>query len=301
MLKQTYLLLSLATIFWGIQPLCIKIIVQNWNPTSLAAFRYLLISSILFIIIYLKKEPQIFPPKHCIIPLMLTGLTGIAINNVAQFTGLQYSTITNCTLISATGPAITALIATIFIQERLHLIQWISIFISFIGVIFLITKGSIEILINFNFNPGDILFFICQIVWALYSILSLKIMKYLSAIVVTAWSGLIGAIEIAIYALFTNQLHYNSLDISGYISFAFVVICGGVASMLFWNIGVKNAGPSMAAIFSNLTPIFGMICGAIFLHEQIGIIQLSGALFIFFGVYITTHSQKIIYYFQRKS
>ena len=64
--------------------------------------------------------------------------------------------------------------------------------------------------------------------------------------------------------------------------------------MLFWNIGVKNAGPSIAAIFSNLTPIFGMICGAIFLKEEISYIQLSGALFIFLGVYITTHSQKII-------
>lgn len=35
MLKQTYLLLSLATIFWGIQPLCIKILVQNWTPPAL--------------------------------------------------------------------------------------------------------------------------------------------------------------------------------------------------------------------------------------------------------------------------
>lgn len=102
------------------------------------------------------------------------GLTGIGINNVAQFTGLQYSSITNCTLIAATGPAITALIATIFIHERLNFIQWIGIFISFIGVIFLITKGSIDVLLNFNFNPGDTLFFICQIVWALYSILGLK-------------------------------------------------------------------------------------------------------------------------------
>lgn len=294
MLKQTYLLLSLATIFWGIQPLCIKILVQNWTPPALTTFRYLLISTILFIIIYLKKESNIFPPKHCIVPLILMGLTGIGINNVAQFTGLQYSSITNCTLIAATGPAITALIATIFIHERLNFIQWIGIFISFIGVIFLITKGSIAILLNFNFNPGDTLFFICQIVWALYSILGLKIMNYLSAIAVTAWSGLIGAIEVAIYAYFTGQLYYTPLDSLEYMSFAFVVICGGVGSMLFWNIGVKNAGPSIAAIFSNLTPIFGMICGVIFLKEEIGYIQLFGALFIFLGVYITTHSQKII-------
>lgn len=291
--NQTYILLSLATIFWGIQPLCIKILIANWTPASLTCLRYLFISMILFFIIYLRHEKKFIPPKNCIIPLLLMGLTGIAINNISQFTGLKYSTITNCTLIAATGPAVTALLSAIFIRERLKLLQWIGIVISFVGVIFLITKGSWEILTNFKFNPGDILFFTCQIVWAAYSIIGLRVMKHLSAIAVTAWSGLLGSIEVALFALFTNQLGYVNLDISGWSSFAFVVLCGGVGSMLFWNIGVKNAGPSMAAIFSNLTPIFGMLCGAVFLSEEIGFMQISGALAIFIGVYITTHSEQL--------
>ena len=291
--NQTYLLLSLATIFWGIQPLCIKILIASWTPASLTCLRYLLISLILFLIMYLRHEKKFIPPKNCIIPLLLMGLTGIAINNVSQFTGLKYSTITNCTLIAATGPAVTAMLSAVFIRERLKLLQWIGIIISFIGVIFLITKGSWEILANFQFNPGDILFFICQIVWAAYSIIGLRVMKHLSAIAVTAWSGLLGSIEVALFVLCTGQLGYVNLDIAGWSSFVFVVLCGGVGSMLFWNIGVKNAGPSMAAIFSNLTPIFGMLCGAIFLSEEIGIMQISGALAIFVGVYITTHSEQL--------
>ena len=291
--NQTYLLLSLATIFWGIQPLCIKILIASWTPASLTCLRYLLISLILFLIMYLRHEKKFIPPKNCIIPLLLMGLIGIAINNVSQFTGLKYSTITNCTLIAATGPAVTAMLSAVFIRERLKLLQWIGIIISFIGVIFLITKGSWEILANFQFNPGDILFFTCQIVWAAYSIIGLRVMKHLSAIAVTAWSGLLGSIEVALFALCTGQLGYVNLDIAGWSSFVFVVLCGGVGSMLFWNIGVKNAGPSMAAIFSNLTPIFGMLCGAIFLSEEIGIMQISGALAIFVGVYITTHSEQL--------
>lgn len=300
--NKTYLLLSLATIFWGIQPLCIKILVSSWTPSALTAVRYLFISMILFLIMYIKeKHAKFIPPKNCIIPLILMGLTGIAINNVSQFTGLKFSTITNCTLIAATGPAITALVAAIWIHERLNPLQWGGIIISFIGVLFLITKGSIDILINFSFNPGDILFFTCQFVWAIYSIIGLKVMKYLSALAVTAWSGILGAIEVAIFALCTDQLNYVNLDTIGWSSFAFVVICGGVGSMLFWNIGVKNAGPSMAAVFSNLTPIFGMLCGAIFLSEEIGVMQISGALAIFVGVYITTHSQQLKMAFSKKS
>ena len=113
--NQTYLLLSLATIFWGIQPLCIKILIASWTPASLTCLLYLLISLILFLIMYLRHEKKFIPPKNCIIPLLLMGLTGIAINNVSQFTGLKYSTITNCTLIAATGPAVTAMLSAVFI------------------------------------------------------------------------------------------------------------------------------------------------------------------------------------------
>ncbi len=305
--NKTYTLLSLATIFWGIQPLCIKILVSNWSPAALTAVRYLFISVILFVIIYVKNGTDlkqfkkiVTPPKSCWLSLILMGLTGIAINNVSQFTGLKFSTITNCTLIAATGPAITAVIALIFVRERLKGIQWLGIIISFAGVISLITKGSLDILLNFSFNPGDILFFVCQIVWAFYSIIGLKVMKYLSAIVVTAWSGILGSIEVALFSLATDQLYYINLDFTGWASFGFVVVCGGVGSMLFWNIGVKNAGPSMAAVFSNLTPIFGMLCGAVFLQEEIGIMQLSGAAAIFIGVYITTHSEQLISFRSKK-
>lgn len=54
--NQTYLLLSLATIFWGIQPLCIKILIASWTPASLTCLRYLLISMILFALMYLRHE-----------------------------------------------------------------------------------------------------------------------------------------------------------------------------------------------------------------------------------------------------
>lgn len=295
--NKTYLLLSLATIFWGIQPLCIKILVASWTPAALTAVRYLFISSILFLILYCKDRANFRHnarlPRSCIVPIVLMGLTGIALNNVFQFTGLKMSTITNCTLIAATGPAVTAFMAMFLIRERLNFLQWIGIAVSFIGVLFLITKGSLDILINFSFNPGDVLFFSCQIVWAIYSIIGLKVMKHMSALATTAWSGLLGSIEVALYSQATGQLNYIALDASGWMSFAFVVLCGGVGSMLFWNIGVKNAGPSMAAVFSNLTPIFGMMCGALFLSEYIGIMQISGAIAIFIGVYITTHSEQL--------
>lgn len=60
------------------------------------------------------------------------GIFGITVSNGIQFTGLQYSSVGNMTLISTTAPVITVILARIFLNERLNLIQIIGIIISFL-------------------------------------------------------------------------------------------------------------------------------------------------------------------------
>ena len=38
--------------------------------------------------------------------------------------------------------------------------------------------------------------------------------------------------------------------------------------MLFWNKGIRVIGPSQAAVFMNLMPLVGIICGIAFLEES---------------------------------
>lgn len=289
--------LIIATVFWGIQPLCVKVLVLQWSPAALTSVRYLLISSILFIMIYFRGENMLLPRKY-ILPIIVMGLTGIAVNSIAQFTGLQHSTITNCTLITSLGPAITALLAAFILKERLNLLQWLGIFLSMTGALILFTKGNINILLDFSFNKGDILFFLCQIVWAVYSFIGVYVMKKVSVIVVTAWAGLFGAVITAVYALATGTLNYIMLPIEALYALFFIVLFGGVCSMLCWNIGVKYAGPSLAAVFANITPLIGILSGVVFFSEEFGIVQLSGATAIILGVYMTTNYKNIATYIE---
>lgn len=299
--NQTYLFLVFATLTWGIQPLFIKIIVREWSPVTLTCIRYLLISSTLFFIMWRRKEKQFIPPKECWLAIIIMGITGVAFNNVAQFTGLKYSTITNCTLIAATAPAVTALFSTVFIRERLNVLQWTGIVISFFGIIYLVSHGSLGAVLQLSLNYGDLLFFFCQINWAIYSIVGLKVMRKFSAMATTAWSGLMGGISVALYGIVQNEVHFVEISQAATMAFAYIVLFGGVMSMLFWNIGVKNAGPTVAAVFSNITPLAGMICGFVFLKEIIGIQELFGACAILGGVYLTTHSEQFLHRIKRET
>ncbi len=296
--KETYLLLIFTTIVWGIQPLCIKLLIADWSPVTITCARYLLISGIFFLLMYLRRDKGIRPPRSCWLPLAAMGVTGIFINNVTQFTGLQYSTVTNCTLIAATSPAITSFMAALFIKERLNLLAWIGIVISFIGVLSVVSHGSMEVVAKIDFNKGDILFFVCQIFWTIYSVIGLRVMQKISAMAATAWAGLFGAICTAGYGLITGELTPVFLPTLSWAAYFYTVFLGGVMAMLFWNIGVKNAGPSVTSIFQNITPIVGMIGGALLFNEVIGIGECGGALAIFGGVYLTTHSNVLEEYIE---
>ena len=76
-------------------------------------------------------KKNFLPPKKSLLTLFLMGFFGITVSNGIQFTGLQYSSVGNMTLISTTAPVITVILARIFLNERLNLIQIIGIIISF--------------------------------------------------------------------------------------------------------------------------------------------------------------------------
>lgn len=99
MKNKAYVLLSLAGILWGFQPVVVKFIVAEMNPPTLVSFRYLLLSATLFLLMKITHKKDFIPPKSCWLPLIIMGITGVSLNNGSQFTGLQYSTVANATLI----------------------------------------------------------------------------------------------------------------------------------------------------------------------------------------------------------
>ena len=52
---------------------------------------------------------------------------------------------------------------------------------------------------------------------------------------------------------------------------------GGIAANVFWNIGVKNVGPSVSSVFLNFTPVMGMVAGYLIFADPIGPLQIVGA------------------------
>lgn len=291
--NKTYVLLCFAAILWGTQPVVVKGILKELSPVMITFYRYISISAILLVILFINNRQAFLPPARHFFTLLLMGVSGITLNNVLQFSGLKYSTAINCTLVSATTPALTAVLTAIFLKEQMNKVQWLGISISSAGVLFLVAHGSIDTIMNLSFNYGDILFFGSQVCWAIYTILGRKVMNEISPVAATAWAGLAGAVMTGILALSEGLDAAVNITASGILAMSYLIIGGGVLAMTWWNKGVKTVGPSQAAIFINIMPLVGMIFAVIFLGEDLGWREIVGGFWIIFGVYLTTQSHQV--------
>mgnify|MGYP001776259684 FL=1 len=298
--NKYYVLLAASCVLWGFQPVTIKFVTAEMHILTAIPLRYLFLCLTLFILMKATGEKDFLPPKSCLLGLMAMGFFGVTVSNGVQFTGLMYSSVGNMTLISTTAPVITAVLARIVLKERLNFLQICGIIISFGGTLYLLSGGTLETFAAMSFNKGDIYFFIGEVAWVVYILISIPVLKRMSVLAVTAWSGVFGAVFTAIYAEYSVGFNIVALSPLAACAFLYMIWGGGVAAMMFWNTGTKFVGASYAAIFLNLMPVVGIVSAYFTLGEEITWQKIISAVIIISGVYITTHATQLMIKFNIK-
>lgn len=288
--NTVYLLLIATAILWGANAVTAKFTVDEISPLVTIFIRFTCMSVILIIMVLKRDGIKAIPTVKQLPWLIALGVTGFFLNNYFFFTGVKYSTAANASLLAAANPVITAAITGLFMHERLMTNQLIGIVLSFCGVAVVVTKGSWANLTSLTFNHGDLLLALAPVFWSIYSIIGRSAMRHISALAATAWSSLIGAALLFIASIVEGFDGHVGLSTSGWANMLYMILGSGVLAFYWWNKGVAIIGPNRAAIFTNLIPLAGMFFAALFLHETITWSQLTGAMMIISGVYLTTHS-----------
>lgn len=85
------------------------------------------------------------------------GLVGIAIYNSLIYTAGHYTTAINMALIgSIIHPIVATVLAAIVVHEKLHWKNVSGIALGIIGILFLVSKGDINNIMQFKFAIGDL-------------------------------------------------------------------------------------------------------------------------------------------------
>lgn len=285
-----YILLLLATVLWGGNFVIGKAVANTVPPFTLSFLRWC-VALVVFLPIAWKPLKRDFKQiiKHYKIVIIL-GITGVASFNTLVYIGVHYTTSINASLMNMLTPVFIYLLSFIFLKEHLTRFQLIGTAISFIGVLLIISHGSLQSLVHFTFNKGDLIVIIAVVLWSIYSLLVKQYAKELPGQSTFFASIVVGIIILLPFFLYEQQTMPTAIDWNGLALFAvgYTGIFASIVAFLSWNTGVVRYGANRAGIYLNFIPVFAAVFAVLFLDETLFWSQIIGGVFVIAGVYTTS-------------
>jgi drug/metabolite transporter (DMT)-like permease len=217
--------------------------------------------------------------------LAVMALTGVVLFNALVYLSLRYTTSTNAALINSVTPILTMVLAAAVGLDRLTGRRLAGAFVSLVGVSWIVSRGSLEALIELSFNRGDLIMLVAALVWAIYTILLNRTrgaLSPLATLTIVALLALPPLIVIGGYELISNPV--GPITPVVVVGLVYVSVLASVAAFMAWSVGIEGIGAARGSIFLNLIPVFTAVIAMITLGERVGLVQLIGGLLVIGGV-----------------
>jgi drug/metabolite transporter (DMT)-like permease len=272
---------------WGISFISIKITMVVFPPMSLAFYRFLLASVILYPIMKRIDKKEALRKKD--VPLVaLAGVLGITVYFFFENNGLLRISANDASIIIAMLPVGAAIAERVFLKKKLKLISLIAIIASVFGI-YMVIGGELR-----GGNPSGYWYMFGAIVsYSIYLILTKPLFDRYSDITVAFYQSLFGCIAFIPF-LFFETVRWDLLTTNITLNFFFLaILCSAVASY-FYMYALNHLGVSIAAVFMNLIPVVTFISSFIIFGETMKLIQLMGAVVVIGAVTVVTRQHETL-------
>ena len=294
---STVFYLSLATVLWAGNAIAGRVLVGSISPITLSAVRWGLAALMLLPLGWrvLKPSSALWQNKG---RFLVLGLLGVGSYNVLLYLALQTSTAINVTLIGASMPIWMLFIGAVFYKVKPTLLQLVGAVVSLIGVTVVLTRGEPTSLLSMQVVKGDLLIMLATILWAFYSWMISRPGKsterqwpwaeFLMAQVLIGfmWTMLFEGAEIATGHAFIQLNYWTGALI------IFVAIGPSLIAYRCWGLGVNGAGPTVAAFFANLIPLFTALLSAAILGDPPQLFHGLAFALIVIGILVSSTAKR---------
>jgi drug/metabolite transporter (DMT)-like permease len=292
--RLAYIFLILTTLFWSGNFIVGKAAsLFEIPPFTLNFYRW----TFAWLILAPFTLPEIIRKKNYILEniklVTILGITSITIFNSIVYYSLNFTQVISGVLMISTIPVMIIIFCWLFKIEKTNVYQILGVIFSLLGVVVIITKADLNILLNLNFNKGDLWMVVAMFSWAMYSALLRKKKFELSQLSLLQTIISAGLLFLLPAYLIELTLGYRvDIDLPFALTLTYVVLFPGLASFIFWIKGISIIGSNRSGIFLHLMPIFSTILAIIIFKEKFMIYHLFGATLIITGIILSSKKKK---------
>jgi len=291
---RSWLFLFSCNLMWALQFTCIKLVQDQvgslftvWAPMTLATLMlYPLIRSE-------DKSAYRDAPrsKRDILVFLLLGILGIFPGQVLITWGTRMSLASNAALLMLTLPVSTAILAIIFLREKMTAIRWASFALAIVGVLMCSGIDFRSLNLGASYLAGNILIFIGTLGSAYYNSYGKKVLRRYSPMEMLFYS------YVAMFFIMTPLVLARERQVFGHIpnftartwtGLILLTFFHNYLSMVLFLKALKQLDAIQAALSNYLITFFGLPISVIWLGERLGLSAIFGGVLVFGSTLLIT-------------
>lgn len=279
--------LILLAALWGGSFLFMRVAAPLFGPVPLIELRVGLAAAMLLPILAWRGHASLLWSRAP--ALLFVGITNSGLPFVLYAWATLSVTAGFASIINATSPLFAALVAWVWLRDRLSLTAVIGLLLGLLGVVVLVWGKA-----SFKADGGGWAILACLAATLNYGVAANFTKRYLSGVdpmAIATGSQLYAALILAPFALWWWPDVTPGLDAWGAV-ILLAVGCTGIAYVLYFRL-IANVGPARAIAVTFLIPVFGMLWGAIFLSETVTLPMLLGCAIILGGTGLATGALRL--------
>ncbi len=272
-------------LFWGLSFVWFKIVIKYYEPITIIFLRLLISGTLLLLFLFITRKFEKIR-KEDIKWFLALAFTQPLCYFLGESFGLSLVSSTVASVIIATIPVFSPIVAYYTIRENFSRYSLAGIMVSFTGVLIMIMRKDLTL----SASPAGIALLFFAVLSALfYAVIIRKFSFNYSPLTIITAQNVIGMFYFLPLFLLLDFSHFITVRpnlelISALLQLS--IFASIFAYMLYISV-LREFGVSRANVFTNLIPIFTAIASWIILGELLTISKVAGMLIVIAGVIVS--------------
>ncbi len=276
--------MTLSLVFWGLMNVPSVIALREMSPLQLLVARSA-IGACVLAPLAIVREGRLVPDRCDRLTAIAMGISGIAISNACYFYALQNTSLTNVAILYATTPLMTAILASIFLDEVLTPRRVLGIVLALGGAVMLLCRGNLSLLLSLSMNRGDQFELLAAFTASVMAVLGRKIRRT-PPVTVTLCMMFTSTVVTSAVILISGEVMNFSPSVPAIWSTLYIGVFSSALAFLFQQISIHRIGAGPSSAFLNGIPALAIIGATLYFGETVSMIQIVSAAIIFTGIFL---------------
>jgi drug/metabolite transporter (DMT)-like permease len=284
---KAVVIIIVLTILWGFNYTAIKYSNEGISPVFVSFLRSV-IASICGLIYCLRKEQTLFHKDVMLFHGFMVGLL-FGLEFACIYIGLIYTDAARSVVFVYLSPFVVAVGAHFFLRgDRLTFLKVLGLILAFLGII-IVFQGRPKIAKPTMFL-GDVLQIAAAFFWGATTLYIKKFMAERVHPINTFLYQLIFSIPILFVVSLILEPHWISkINLAVGLSFFYQSVIVAFASYFTWFKLIHEYSVSRLSAFTFFTPIFGVLFGILFVHEEFTLSLMVGLPLVCLGIFLVNY------------